>query len=177
MKRFMLLVPGIGLWLLFLGASADQPARQELVSAGSYLITVSLDSDPPYVDREMQVMVRPDDASLQLTGQVIAQPGLGNENAQPLRFDLQSSSTASGALETKIHIPVRGAWDIVISLDGPAGNGIAKIPVVVAAPGAIPVWLAWLVGSSPLLFVAWWLWRQHTYRNKLVQDKQAVIQQ
>jgi ABC-type xylose transport system permease subunit len=31
----------------------------------------------------------------------------------------------------------------------------------------MPFWLAWTIGSIPLLFIAFWIWHQRRYRKKL----------
>ena len=50
--------------------------------------------------------------------------------------------------------PVRGAWVLFLAITGPAGRGQAAVPVTVAAPGAVPQWLGWAIGLSPLAGLA-----------------------
>ena len=55
-----------------------------------------------------------------------------------------------GTYEVTASFPVRGAWVLAIDVSGPAGHGRAAVPLTVAAPGAIPQWLGWTIGLSPL---------------------------
>jgi len=70
-----------------------------------------------------------------------------------------------------LHLPVRGAWQVGIDLDGPAGHGSASLDVTVSAPNAIPPWLGWLIGLSPLIGCAWLTWQQWNYRRRLLATR------
>jgi hypothetical protein len=143
---------------------ASGPARTETLAVGPYIVDFNLYQDPPYVDTPQEVTVVPHDSSLQLQGHVTAEPGLGTD-ATPLRFNLTASGDTHGTLEGTIRMPVRGAWTIVIDLTGPEGSGTAQIAVTVAAPGAIPIWLGWLIGASPLALIAFWIWKQRRIKQ------------
>lgn len=94
------------------------------------------------------------------------QPGLGTD-AVALHAQLSSLNSTS-TLAASIRMPVRGAWQIDVQLDGAQGPGEASFPIVVSAPGAMPIWLGWLIGSLPLLCLAWIVWHQLRYRRKLL---------
>jgi hypothetical protein len=145
---------------------ADAPASTQTLAAGPYIIDFSLAQNPPPVDTPLVVTIVPQDHSLHLQGYITVKPGLGTD-ATPLRFNLSATSAANGALQGTIHMPVRGAWNIVITLSGPRGQGDSQVAVTAAAPGAIPVWLGWLIGASPLTLVAFWIWRQNRYKRSL----------
>ncbi len=98
---------------------------------------------------------------------MIASPGLGTDGVD-LHTPLSSNGDARGTLKSSIHIPVRGAWNIIIRVEGGRGIGKASIPVTVGAPGAMAPWLAWLIGSSPLAIIAVFVWLQHRYRQRLI---------
>lgn len=150
-------------------ALAAKPARSETLAAGPYIIDVQLSQDPPYTDTPFDVTVIPHDHSLKLQGRVTVRPGLGTD-AVPLHYNLASSGDQ---LKGQARIPVRGAWDIVIELQGPKGSGSGFISTVVGSPGAMPVWLAWVIGASPLAFIAVWVLLQHRYRNRLLSQHKA----
>ncbi len=156
----LLLTPTIAL------AAGDTPASIHTMAAGPYIVDIKLYEDPPFVDTLTDIAVVPHDRGLQLQGKVRVMPGPGTE-AKPLQYTLSALNDASGTLRGQIRMPVRGAWDIQVQLSGTKGEGTATISTVVAAPGAIPTWLGWLIGSSPLVFIAFWIWHQHRYRNKL----------
>ena len=152
---------------------ASGPARTETLAAGPYIVDFNLYQDPPYVDTPQEVTVVPHDSRLQLQGSVTAEPGLGTD-ATPLQFNLTASGDTSGTLEGTIRMPVRGAWNIVVDLTGPQGSGTAQVAVTVAAPGAIPIWLGWLIGASPLTLIAFWIWRQHRYKQPFMAKSVGV---
>ncbi|GAC1371500.1 MAG: hypothetical protein NVSMB44_38970 [Ktedonobacteraceae bacterium] len=169
---------GLALIALLLVAPAsafakNQPARTQTVAAGPYAIDVSLSQDPPFADQPFDVVVRPRVSGLQFKGEVIARPGLGTD-AIDLHTPLSPTGDGRGTLKSTIHIPVRGAWNVVVQLEGPQGMGSASIPVTVGAPGAMAPWLAWLIGASPLVLIAVCVWFQHRYRRTLLA--QAVAQ-
>ena len=179
MRTFLRIAASVGLALLLLlliapaGVLAEsQPASTQTVAAGPYAIDVSLSQDPPFVDQPFDVIVRPHSGSLQLKGEVIASPGLGTDGVD-LHTPLSLTGDKKGTLKSTIHIPVRGAWNIVIQVDGGQGVGKASIPVTVGAPGAMAPWLAWLIGSSPLAIIAVCVWLQHRYRQRLIAQPTA----
>ena len=93
-------------------------------------------------------------------------PGLGTD-AVELHSQL-SPMGRSNTLVGAVRMPVRGAWQIMIQLDGPRGKGEASFAVTVAGPGAMPVWLAWLIALTPMVGIGWMLWHQRRYRQKLL---------
>lgn len=112
------------------------PAIQTEGDVGGYHLVISQYADPAHVDQGLPITVWACDGSAPLDDAAlvaIRQPGLGTD----------------------------GAWDLEIDLDGPAGSGSVRVPVKVAAPAAIPVWLGWAIGLSPLLGIAWFArWNQ-----------------
>ncbi len=173
--RVFLALFACGALLSLLAGSAQAKEREnpgsrtETVAAGSYIIDVTFSQDPPYVDQPFDVMVIPHDTVVQLSGKVTAQPGLGTE-AVDLSKPLEPTGQKN-ILKSTLHIPVRGAWNIKVYLDGPQGAGEATIPTTAGAPGAMPSWIAWLIGSFPLVFIAFWILHQHFYRrNALVRQ-------
>lgn len=147
-------------------AFANTPARSVTAAAGPYIVDINFMQNPPYVDQPLVLTVVPHEHGLMLQGRIVAQPGLGTD-AVPLHANLSATGDQTGMLTGSIRMPVKGAWQIVIELQGPKGVGSASVNVTVGAPGAMPAWLAWLIGSTPLLGVAGWIWLQHRYRNRL----------
>jgi len=174
-KRMSVLLKSLSLLMLLIAllmvasgsAFANTPARSVTVAAGPYIVDINFMQNPPYVDQPLALTVVPHEHGLRLQGRIIAQPGLGTD-AVPLHANLSATGDQSGTLTGSIRMPVKGAWQIVIELHGSKGAGSASVNVTVGAPGAMPAWLAWLIGCTPLLGVAGWLWLQHRYRNRLV---------
>lgn len=146
--------------------ASSGPAHTETLMAGPYLINVNLYQYPPSTDQSVEVTVVPQQSNAHLTGLILMEPGLGTD-AVELRSHL-SPSGQSGTLSGSIRMPVRGAWNIVVQLNGPQGAGQASFPIVVAAPGAIPIWLGWLIALTPMLGIAWLVWHQRRYRKRLL---------
>ncbi len=154
--------------LLCTGASVESaPASTKTLAAGPYIIDFNMYQNPPPADAPLEVTVVPHINTLHLQGYITVEPGLGTD-ATPLHFTLTATGGTNGALQATIRMPVRGAWNIVITLTGPQGQGSSQVAVTAAAPGAIPVWLGWLIGASPLLLIAFWIWRQHLYKRSLL---------
>lgn len=173
MRKFLLALCGTAaLFALFLAtgatARANTAASTQTLAAGPYIVDFSLSENPPPVDTPLNVTIVPHQSGLRLQGYITVEPGLGTD-ATTQRFNLSATGAANGALQTTIHVPVRGAWNLVITLTGPQGQGTSKVAVTAAAPGAIPIWLGWLIGASPLVIVAFWIWRQHLYKRSLVK--------
>ncbi|MDQ3942090.1 MAG: FixH family protein [Actinomycetota bacterium] len=148
----------------------EDAARTEELSAGPYQLSVQLYDDPVQVGQPLEVTVRslpggPDleDATVTVTGV----PGLGTDATQTREIAMQPETAEPGSYAGEVSFPVRGAWDVRIRVSGPAGEGTASLPVTVAVPGAIPVWLGWLVGLSPLVGIAWFAWWNRGYLHQL----------
>ena len=154
--------PVAGAWLAALALAAGAPlaaapavasaaaTRTDAYRAGPYTVTVTRE-DPVQVDRAtvFAVAVAPADGA----GVVAVRlPGPGTAGRQG------RAETAPGARPGTYVVtaafPVRGAWVLAIAVDGRAGRGQAAVPVTVAAPGAIPEWLGWTIGLSPLAGLA-----------------------
>lgn len=124
--------------------------RTDPYAAGPYTVTVTSD-DPVQVDRAtpFAIALSPADGATVLA---LALPGPGTA-ARPGRA-LTAAGGAGGRYVVTASFPVRGAWVLALDVAGPAGRGRAAVPLTVAAPGAIPQWLGWTIGLSPLLGLA-----------------------
>jgi len=142
------------------------PARTVTLAAGPYIVNVNLYSDPPVTDQAVEVTVVPQESGLRLSGLIDIVPGLGTD-AVELHSDLAPTAQSTTLVGT-IKMPVRGAWQIIIQLNGPRGAGQASFQITVAGPGAMPVWVAWLIALIPLVGISWMVWHQYRYRQKLL---------
>jgi hypothetical protein len=175
MKRRSILAVFSAVFLTASGAGSvsahGAPARSESVSAGPYLVVVNQYADPARAGQGMDITVSavPGSPSLQETSlSVIGKPAPGTDATQtravPLREEVPLEP---GSYFATISFPVAGAWQLVLTADGPAGSGTAVVAVQVAAPTAIPFWLGWLIGLSPLVGVAWFAWWSRGYLARL----------
>ncbi len=163
---FICLVFLLALAMVPIQVRASSMPRTEMLKAGPYSIEVTLSLDPPEVEKPLNITLVAGNAS-QLSGSVMAIPGAGTD-AITVRTLLAPAGHTSNTLEGTLHLPVRGAWQIVIDLDGPSGRGSASLDVTVSAPNAIPAWLGWLIGLSPLIGCVWLIWQQWKYRRRLL---------
>jgi hypothetical protein len=93
------------------------PARTVTLAAGPYIVDVNLYEDPPVTDQSVEVTVIPHESGLRLSGRILMAPGLGTD-AVELHTQL-SPMGRSNTLLGAVRMPVRGAWQIMIQLDGP----------------------------------------------------------
>ena len=168
---FYSLAPLLLVLLLFAGSGVayaqSEPVHTQSLVVGPYTVVVGLSEYPPVVGNAVDVTVK-EPATTQLSGQVVAQPGLGTDG---IPTHATFTSGADGTLDATIHLIVKGAWTLVFDLNGPQGHGTASIDVIVSAPGAISPWLGWTIGLSPLIgcvWLGWWLWN---YRRKLLAKR------
>ena len=152
--------------------AASTPAYTATLIAGPYTLDVSLSQNPPFTDQPFEVTVSEHGSSQQLSGQVVAEPGLGTD-AVRLQTPLRPLAGSTGKISGWLHLPVRGAWQLVIEVNGPQGQSSAGMDITVGAPGAIPPWLAWLIAATPLVLIAWWVHQQRRYRRRLLAEKET----
>ena len=153
--------------------AAGKPARSETLTAGPYIIVLNLFQNPPEVEQPLDVSVVCC-ADAHLSGRIIGIPGPGTDGVI-VRANLTPASQQPGTLVGSIHLPVRGAWRLVVNLDGSRGQGTASLDVTVTAPNAIPTWLGWLIGLSPLVGCAWLAWQQWRYRRTLLRKRRGSV--
>ncbi len=139
------------------------------LTIGPYTAVMQLSNDPPQIETPLQVTLLLREKG-HFSGQLIAQPGQGT-NAVPVHTNLAPDQQAPNILRGSIYLPVRGAWHLLINLNGPQGPGTASTDLTVSAPNAMPAWLGWLIGLSPLLGSAWFARQQWRYRRKLLIEK------
>ncbi len=151
---------------------AAAPAYTVTLIAGPYTIDVSLSQNPPITDQSFEVIVGPHSGSQQFSGQLVAEPGLGTD-AVPLHTQLLPLAGSAGKISGSLHLPVRGAWQLLVNVNGAQGPGQASTDITVAGPGAIPPWLAWTIAVAPLALIAWWVHRQRLYRRRLLAENKA----
>ncbi|HUP02352.1 MAG TPA: hypothetical protein VMU19_00090 [Bryobacteraceae bacterium] len=151
----------------------ESVARTEIVTAGPYSVQLGMGQDPPTVETPLDVTAVAakgapslEGATLTLTGK----PGLGTDAAVTRGIAMSPEPQEKGSFEAKVGLAVRGNWILQLDISGPAGTGTASLPLVVAAPAAIPTWLGWLIGMAPLLGLAWFAWWNRAYYLRLKRE-------
>src|SRR5262249_11978553 len=148
----------------------DWAARTERRQEGPYLLEILLDRDPPLVGQPLGVAVRVwlDGAPLHgATVAVAGRPGPGTEATALPVLALVPEATEVGSWAGELVLPVRGAWELEVRVDGPAGIAQSGVGLVAASSTAIPIWLGWLIGLSPLVGVVWFAAQQRRYLRRL----------
>ncbi len=143
------------------------PARVVRVNAGPYPLTVNLYKDPANAGFALPFSIStPHARSLTFDASTIPADGV---DATPVHASL--TATASGAQGTA-EITVQGPWTLEVDVNGPAGPGIALIPITATAPPAIPLWSGWLIGLLPLYGLLLFLLMQ---RNRKTAQSVTVV--
>ncbi len=152
-------------------ASSAQPSSARL-AAGPYATMVNLSANPPQVGQPLHITVVPRTVG-HLVGQIIALPQAGTDS-MPVHAPLSPDPGRTNALAGSLQLPVRGAWRLMIELDGPQGYGTASLDVTAVVPFELPAWLGWLLGLSPLIGCAWLIWHQWRYRRQLLTSARSA---
>jgi hypothetical protein len=124
--------------------------RTDAYAAGPYTVTVTRE-DPVQVDRAtgFALALAPADGADVVA---VTLPGPGTAG-RPGRA-VTTAGYRPGTYVVTASFPVRGAWVLALDVNGAAGHGRAVVPLTAAAPGAIPQWLGWTIGLSPLAGLA-----------------------
>lgn len=161
----LLLLPALVLCAAARAPLNGPPYNQDL-QAGPYRFRAQFSEYPPQVEHPLQVVCVMQRGA-PVAGQLVARPGAGTDAVEvhaPLSPSRRTPTEFAGA----IHFTVRGSWHLLVRFSGPQGPATASIDLVVSAPDALPSWLGWLIGLSPLVGCLWFAWRQYTYRSLLL---------
>src|ERR1700737_861316 len=147
------------------------PVRIGHVTAGPYHLAVSMYTYPANAGFAMPFAVAPEQAvSGSLTYHIESVPGQ-RVDANPVRATFSADPKVHNGIQGAAEITVQGPWTLQIQVDGPAGKGIANVPVLATALPPIPVWLGWLIGFIPLYVLSVFFWMLVTRREDAAQAK------
>jgi hypothetical protein len=153
-------------------AAQQQPSSSQTLAVGPYISAIHLFENPPQVGQPLNISIVPRNSG-HLSGQIIAVPQPGTDST-PTHVLLSPDPGRSNALAGSLQLPVRGAWRLLIELDGSQGHGTASLDVTAVVPFVLPPWLGWLLGLSPLVGCAWLIWHQWCYRRQLLTSARSV---
>lgn len=163
MRFFQTLIYCALLALLVLGgeparAQSRQPLKTIDVQVGGYPLQVSYYSEVQG-GGTLEFGIAPQaGGSVPGSYVVMAVPGT-TVNAVPVRARLERDPERPGGVRGSVHLPVSGQWMLSVDVIGPLGHAVEDVPILAAAPPAIPVWLGWLIGLLPVWaivgFVLW----------------------
>jgi hypothetical protein len=121
------------------------------VTAGPYALKVSLYTDPARAGFAMPFAIAPEPPiSGTLTYTVTTVPGF-DVDATPVHASLTPDAQVPNGVQGEAEISVQGDWILQIVVNGPAGQGVASVPITATAPPLMPPWLAWSLGFLPLV--------------------------
>jgi hypothetical protein len=83
-----------------------------------------------------------------LTFHIQSLPGK-SVDANPVRATFSTDPKVLHGIVGAAEITVQGPWTLQIQVDGPAGQGVANVPVTATALPPIPNWLGWFLGFIP----------------------------
>jgi hypothetical protein len=136
--------------------------------AGPYRLAVDLPA-APRTGRALPLAVRVELGGRPLSGATVTVqgfPGLGTSASAIRPVVLEADPAAAGRYRGELTIPIRGGWLLDVQVSGAGGLHRAQVPLLVGAPAAIPHWLGWVIGLSPLLGVAWFAWWNRQYLRR-----------
>jgi hypothetical protein len=180
MKRWWLagfLACGALLWSV-ITAAAQGPIRSETRYAGAYTLRIDLYADPAFVGRRytFDVLVSAttpaDLRRLAVTAWAIPDRGT---NATAVHASLTPAGSAPGGFQGYVTMSVRGSWLLRFDVAGPAGSSSVDLLLHVAAPTAIPIWLAWSIGLAPLVGLIGFAAGQRSYLSRLQRGASPAL--
>lgn len=170
-----LVVTGIAFYQIVLASTIHgAPVRFIGTQAGPYSFKLALYSDPINASEVVpfNIAVAPGTQG-PLTYQVTASPGPGVPGSLA-QGDVNAQQSTPYGVPGSITLVTRGMWTLHVVISGPAGQGVAAIPLTAVAPQPIPAWLAWNIGLLPLygLLLFWMVQSRHMAKQRL-RDKQT----
>lgn len=160
-----------GLAFLITAGGASPLATQEAV-IGPYRVLLSYYS-LPHAGQALNMTIESEMRGMKLQfarAKLIPAP---ETDAKVLDVHLVRDSESTAVYDVNATPPIRGKWLLELQIVGDSGSVTGSIPIQVDGPPAIPTWLGWLVGLSPLPFIVLFIWLQmrwrKTQRERLLQ--------
>ncbi len=183
LQRILLIlgVVGLGFVLIDLGISiaatfpSATPARIDHVRAGPYHLAVGLYTNPANAGYALAFSVAPTQAvEGSLTYHASSLPDHGVD-ATPVRATFSADRMVHNGIQGAAEITVKGPWTLQVMVNGPAGQGVANIPVTATALPPIPVWLGWTIGFVPFYVACVFFVMQMSRHKKTEQTGTAHV--
>jgi hypothetical protein len=159
---YILLLPVV---LLLLTAGGASPLETQTATVGPYRLLLSFYSLPRAAQSlNMTIESATNDKQVQFS-QATLMPGPGTDG-NIVRVQITPDPDGQGVYDVSVTPPVRGLWYLHITVTGAAGSHAGNIPMQVQGPPAMPVWLGWIIGLTPLPFLMGFLWFQVSNRRR-----------
>jgi hypothetical protein len=125
------------------------PAHVDHVTAGPYHLAVNMYTYPANAGFALPFAIAPEQAvNGSLTFHIESLPGQ-SVDANPVRATFSANPNVHNGIQGAAEITVQGPWILQVQVDGPAGEGVATVPVTATALPAMPTWLGWFLGFIP----------------------------
>lgn len=145
----------------------------EMLTAGKYPLILDFADWPARAQKSNRIIVAPGGGIADKTAVLKLIPP--NAAAKPI---VQQLETYPGLKDVWMFetagIPTEGDWTLEIDVHGPEGDGVGTVPLTVAPPPGVPMWLGWLLGLFPLYGVAWFGVREARRVKSLIAQEQRV---
>jgi hypothetical protein len=148
--------------------------RVDYVTAGPYHLVVRLYTYPANAGFALPFAVAPEQpVNGPLTFRVNSLPG-PHVDANPVRATFSADLKVPNGIVGAAEITVKGPWALQIQVDGPAGRGVASVPVTATALPAIPTWLGWFFGFIPFYVLIVFFLVQYFLKQKRAPQKDTL---
>lgn len=150
------------------------PVRVDHVTAGPYHLAVSMYTYPANAGFALPFAIAPEQAvNGPLTFRIESLPGQ-SVNANPVRATFSADPKVHNGIQGTAEITVQGSWTLRVQVDGPAGQGVANVPVTATALPSIPTWLGWFLGFIPFYVVIIFFLVQYFTKQKRTPQEEAL---
>ena len=138
-----------GVYSIVATIPGSTPVRVDHVTAGPYHLAVSMYTYPANAGFALPFAIAPEQAvNGSLSYHIESVPGQ-HVDANPVRATFSVDPKVRNGVQGAAEITVKGPWTLQIQVDGPAGQGVANVPVTATALPPMPTWLGWFLGFIP----------------------------
>lgn len=135
-------------------------SHRQLMTAGPYVLSVEYTEWPARALRSNPIIVVPEGGIEGKSARF--RPIFAGVERQPYFEPLGTYPGVQGAWVTEEWVyPNAGEWSLEIEVEGPQGKAVGRTePITVGPPPGFPLWLAWLIGLTPLWGLIWFIVRE-----------------
>ncbi len=150
------------------------PVRIDHVTAGPYHLTVSMYTYPANAGFALPFAIAPAQAvNGSLSFHIESLPGQ-SVDANPVRATFGTDPKVRNGVQGAAEITVQGPWTLQVQVDGPAGQGVANVPVTATALPPIPTWLGWVLGFIPFYVLITFFLVQYFIKQKRAPQEDSL---
>lgn len=149
------------------------PARVEHVTAGPYHLIINMYTYPANAGFALPFAIAPEQTvNGALTYHIDSLPGK-SVDAVPVRATFSADPKIHNGIQGAAEITVEGPWTMQVQVAGPAGQGVANVPVTATALPPMPTWLGWFLGFIPFYVLTIFFLVQYFLKHKHTAPEHA----